>query len=248
MKFLIKIAVLLSVLAVAALIAAVLFLGNIVRSGVETAGPAVTKVPVNLGNASVSLFNGSGTLKDFVLSNPEGFKTSEAIRVGSVELKMVPSSIMDDKVIVRSIRVENPEITYEAALSGSNLSKILENVRSAAGDSSSESGKTALQVDEFVITGGKIRLGATLLGSTTTEFALPEIRLANLGQGPEGITAAELSARALGAVLDGTVAAVAKNATSAGRQMLEGAMESGGSTLEGVKKLGTGVSELFKKQ
>ena len=41
--------------------------------------------------------------------------SQSSVRVGSVALKVVPGSVLKDKVIVRSVRVEAPEITYEAA-------------------------------------------------------------------------------------------------------------------------------------
>src|SRR5262245_56162367 len=94
-------------------VAALFYLCPIVKSGVEKVGPEVTKVPVKLDSANISIFNGSGQLKGFVLGNPEGFKTPEAVKVGTVAVSLVPRSVLSDKVVVRSIRVEAPEITYE---------------------------------------------------------------------------------------------------------------------------------------
>src|SRR5688572_18169223 len=133
-------------------------LGSVVKAGVEKVGPMVTKVPVKLDGAAVSVFSGKGELKGFEIGNPEGYKTPHAIKVGSVGVEVVPKSVFGDKVIVRSINVQGPEITYETDLKGNNLSKILENVQSVAGKSepaqTGSSKPTKLQVDEFVITGG----------------------------------------------------------------------------------------------
>lgn len=237
-------------LLVIAAVAALLMLNRVVKAGVETAGPMVTKTPVTLGAANISIFSGSGSLHNFVVGNPEGFKTSEAIKVGSVAVSLVPKSVLSDKVWVKSVRVEGPEITYETALRGSNLSKLLENIQAmagAGGASTNTSGKkTALQVDEFVISGGKINVGATMLGGRTVTLPLPEIRLASLGQGPDGITPAELSAKAMEAILSGTLKAVADNAVALGKDALDAAKTMGGAAAGTAKDLGTGTADKLK--
>src|SRR3954470_1279369 len=98
-----------------------LFLGSIVKAGVENVGPMVTKVPVKLGVAEVSVFSGKGKLKGFELGNPEGYKTPNAMKVGTISIEVVPKSVLGDKIVIHSVRVEAPEITYETDLKGNNL-------------------------------------------------------------------------------------------------------------------------------
>jgi len=162
-------------LAILAVIA-IFYLGPIVKAGVEKAGPQVAKVPVKVEGASISVFNGNGELKGFVLGNPEGFKTPEAVKVGTVAISLVPKSVAASKVIVRSVRVEAPEITYEAGFGGSNIGKILENMQSTEKQEKSGGAKSsskALQIDDFLITGGKIHVSATMLGGVSATLALP---------------------------------------------------------------------------
>jgi uncharacterized protein involved in outer membrane biogenesis len=235
-------------LAVVALILTFIFLGTIVKSGVEKVGPMVTKTPVQLDSANISVFGGSGRLKGFVLGNPEGFRSSNAISVGSVELAVAPASLLGEKKHIRVIKIEGPEITYEAGLSGSNLGKLLENVNGSAEQDKKapskeqQTTKTKLQVDELVVTGGKVHVVASVLGGTTVP--LPEIRLTELGQGADGITPAELADKVLTAVVNATTKAVAANAgkiEDAGKAL-------GTSATDQLKKAGSGVSDLFKKK
>jgi len=110
---------------------------------------------------------------------------------------VAPRSVFSDKVHVKEVRVESPEITFEGGLKGNNLSRLLDNVQAATG-SSDKPGATAkekssskkLQVDDFVLSGGKINLSvdAGPLGGKSATVLLPEIRLTNLGSGPDGIT------------------------------------------------------------
>lgn len=218
------------------------FLGSIVKSGVEKIGPRVAKVPVKLDGATISIFNGSGTLKGFVVGNPEGYKTSEAIKVSSISLSLVPSSVLQDKKLIRSLRIEGPEITYELDLKGSNLGKLLENVSGSAA-TNEPANVTKLQVDELVITGGKIRVAATLLGSAPS-LTLPEIRLTNLGEGPDGITPADLSKKVLTALLNETAKVVAANAAN----LPDRVKALGTPAVDELKKAGSKVTDLFKKK
>jgi uncharacterized protein involved in outer membrane biogenesis len=226
------------------------FIGSIIKAGVEKVGPMVTKVPVKLDSAHLSVFNGSGELKGFVLGNPEGYKTSEAIKVGTIGISIAPGSVLAEKKHIRSIKVEGPEITYETDLKGSNLGKILENVGGSAEQDKKaptkkeQTTKTKLQVDEFVITGAKVHVNASMLGqSTGGTIPLPEIRLSNLGEGPDGITPAELSKKVLNEVLNETTKAVAANAGKLG----ETGKALGTSAVDQLKK-GSGVGDLLKKK
>jgi hypothetical protein len=207
----------------------IFFLGKIVEAGVEKVGPRVAKVPVKIDGATISVLGGSGTIKGFVLGNPEGFKSTEAIKVGEIELVLVPTSVLKDKVVIRQIRVVGPEVTYEPTLKGSNLSRILENVSSSAEQDEKaptkdeQATKTKLQVDDVRIT---------------------EIHLANLGQGPDGITPAELGERVLAAIVDAATKVVAQNAGKLG----ETGKALGSGAVDQLKKAGGGVGDLFKKK
>src|SRR5436853_3467019 len=81
-------------------------LGSVVKASVEKVGPIVLKVPVKLDGAAVSVFNGKGELKGFEIANPEGYKSAHAIKVGSVAVAIQPKSVMAEKVVIPSIRVQ----------------------------------------------------------------------------------------------------------------------------------------------
>lgn len=250
-----KLIVLGGILFLVALIAVVfgfVFLGSIVKAGVEQVGPMVTKTPVKLGGASVSVFNGSGELKSFELGNPEGYKTPNAIKAGTVSVAVSPGSIFSDKVVVKSVRVLEPEITFETGLKENNLSAILANVQSVAGSKDSAQKTTGsskkLEVDEFVIAGGRIHLSATMLGGKTATIPLPEIHLSNLGQGPEGITPAELVEKVMSKVTSETVKAVAENGAALAREGADAAKKAAGEGIKSVEKMGSGIGDLLKKK
>jgi len=240
---------------VAALVIVTLSLGSIVKKGVETVGPQITKTPMKLEGAVISVFSGAGTLKGFLLGNPEGYKTDSAVKVGEVALGVEPRSVFGDKVHVTHVRVVGAEVTYEGSLGGeNNLNKILENVNAATGGGAdgkktepAQQGKK-LQVDDFLISGATVRVNLSTLGGKTLSVPLPEVHLSNLGTGPEGITAGELTKQVLSQLNRATLEAVQKAATDLSKTATD-ALQSGtqkpGETLD---KAGKSIGGLLQKK
>jgi hypothetical protein len=237
-----------------------LFLGKAIKAGVETIGPKVTKVDVKLDSVGLSLLSGGGTIKGLVLGNPSGFKTPYAISVGEASLVLTPRSLLSDKIIVKSIKVQGPEITYETNLKDSNLSKIVANMQEVTGGGHKEpakpkepaqpkEGKPAkkLQVDEVIITGGKIHVAVTALGGGTATVPLPDIHLKDLGAGPDGITPEDLTIKILGAIEQGTVKAAAGAVADIAKGAVYIAKDAVGAGSNAVKSVTKSIGGLFKK-
>lgn len=217
-KILRRLILILIVLVVLALAGSYIFLGTIIKKGVETAGPQITKTDVKLNSVTLSLFSGSGKIKGFVLGNPQGFKTPAAISVGTANLAIEPKSLFGGKIIVRDITIDGPEITWESDLTSVNLKKILSNVEESSGGSgnSSDTNQPApaakseagpgkkLEVDNFLIKNAKVHVNvnAPLIGQQTANVNIPEIHLTNMGTNADGITAAELSKQILAAIVE----------------------------------------------
>ena len=231
-KLLIRIVIVVTILAIVGVVAIGLSLNGAIKKGVETFGPQVAKVPVTLEGVNLSLLSGSGGIKGLVIGNPEGYKTPHAMSLGLASVSVSPASVLSDKIVVKSIRIEAPQITIEIGPGGSNLQRIQENLESYSGGSTdktkpveenapaeSKPGKK-LQVDEVVISGGKVTLGAAILGGKLIEAPLPEIRMSNLGQGPEGITGAELGKQILSQINQGAIKTYTDSLAKAGEEAL----------------------------
>jgi len=247
-------------LVVLAALAVHLLLDGAIKRGVETIGPKVTKVDVKLNSANLLLLSGSGKLSGFFIGNPEGFKTPGAISVGSTSIALEPRSLLADKVVVKSIELQSPEITFETGLNvkENNLNKILANIQeTVGGGSASEPAKPKepaanagkkLQVDSFRIVGGKLHVAVTAFGNRSANLNLPEIHLKDLGKGPEGITAAELSKVVLDA-LEKQAEAVALTAISdLSKQGIYMSNELGKGATNTVEKATKGIGDFFKKK
>ncbi len=178
-----------------------MFLDAIIKHAVETSGPRFTQTTLTLDSVSLSMFSGVGTLRGLVLGNPPGCRTEFAVKVDRTELSVQPGSVLADKLHVRHLRLLAPEINFEGGLAENNLSRILDNLKSAtsAGHAAKSSGTIKkLQVDEFAVTAGTLHVTTALTSSRPLTVALPDVRFTNLGQGPDGLTPADLAERLVG--------------------------------------------------
>jgi uncharacterized protein involved in outer membrane biogenesis len=266
-KIVIRLLIAVLVLIVLAVLAVSLFLDGAIKRGVETIGPRLTKVDIQLQSVKLSLLSGSGTIKGLVVGNPEGYKTASAIKIGTIGLALNPGSLLSDKIVVRSIQLEAPEITFETDFKGNNLKKIQANLNDATSGGAVESSKPAepspsaqalppkeakaanrkLEVDDLLITGGKVNVSITALQGQTATVPLPEIHLTNLGTGPDGITAAELAKEVIKAIEQGAAQSASGAVSGLGGQA--GALTKGlgkGAT-NAVDSVTKGIGGLFKK-
>jgi uncharacterized protein involved in outer membrane biogenesis len=244
-KILLILVIVLLIFVVVAAIIVNMFLGNIVKAGMETFGPKLTQTTLTVDAVDVHMLAGSAKVKGLVIGNPEGYKAPTAIQVGSAAVSVSPMSVMSDKIVVKYVRVEAPDITFEGnPLGKNNLKQIEDNVNAAAASIQSapptdKTGQAAakpskkLEVDEFLITGAKVHLG------TGASMVLPDIHLTDLGKGSDGITPADLTSKILSEVVSGTITAVLKDSTKLGK----GAENLGKQGVNAVKGLGG----LFKK-
>lgn len=180
-----------------------IMLNSAVKKGLEVAGPRVAGVETRVEAVRLSPFTGRGEATGLFVGNPEGYRAPSAIEVGRATISLKPTSVFSDKIIVRSVRLEAPIITLEARLDGNNLSQIVENITEAMGAGlESLSGEPArVEVRELVIADARVKLGLSALGGKSMSLPLPEIRLEDLGSGPEGITLGELAREILNEIL-----------------------------------------------
>ena len=102
-----------------------------------------------------------------------------------------------------------------------------------------------LEVDDLLITGAKLQLSITGIGSSTVP--LPEIHLTNLGKGDAGVTSAELTKRVLAAVEQAAAKAAADHAGDIAKGATRLTSGATNAAAGAASKLGKSVGDLFKK-
>ena len=161
----------------------------IVKSGVEKAGPVILKAPVTLDAVNISFFSGSGELKGFTVGNPEGYKTVHAFSMDRLKIDLDIKSVTSDKVHIKNIIIDSPNIIFEGSFGKSNLSQLQANVTEFAGagddegkkEGSSGGGKKMI-VDHIMIDNGSISVSMGILQGQKLTVPLPRIELNNIGK------------------------------------------------------------------
>lgn len=213
-KFLFKLLMSLFVLLVLAAAAGMFFLDGIVKQGIEIVGTRVSKVEVKLDDVGVSVFTGKGALRGLQVANPKGYRALQAVKVGQALVVLKPLSVFSERVVVRSVVVQETEIHYEKRDGKTNLDVIQANVESALPDRDKNAKpEKKLQIDSLVIRNAKVHVYGDKPDEPPTVLTLNEIHLKDLGQGPEGITAAELTHKLTAAVIEDTLAVTVRGVT-----------------------------------
>ncbi|MCP3876059.1 MAG: hypothetical protein GY699_23290 [Desulfobacteraceae bacterium] len=258
------------------LLAAVIFftlsnLGPLVKKTVNTVGPQITKTDVEVKDVSVSIFSGQAKVKGFLLGNPKGFKSAQAMKVGSVFVDIDESSITKNPIVINKIEIVAPEITYEKISGSDNFQTLLKNVQKSAQSEKKSTPKansgdkkqgTKIVINNVIVKDGKVHLTmAALMGKEITA-PLPDIHLKDIGKEKEGATPAEafeqifsslynsISADSVTSVFNdglkqlGNLKDLGASGLQTGQDAAKGAVDSASKSVESATK---GLKSLFNK-
>jgi hypothetical protein len=205
MKIVLTIVGFLVALGVIAVLIVAFMLGSIVKKGINHAGPQITQTSVVLEDASISPFSGKGTLKGLTVGNPVGWTTPRAFYLREISIDMEPGSLTKDHIVINSIVINEPEITFETKITTSNLQDLLKNIQRSSGSTdapqtpgeeskpapSAEKGKELkIEVKSFRLQNAKVIVAGA---GTNVPVEIPAIILENLGTREGGLTPNELA-------------------------------------------------------
>lgn len=212
---------------------------SIVAAGIEEFGPEVTGTTVEVGEVSIGPLTGSAGLEDLVVGNPEGFTEPHALRLGEISTSLDIQSLFSEKVVIHSVEVINPEITFELGDGTQNLTRINENVQAFAGteETTEEAGPpTLFVIQDFHLKGAKVKVAGLGVKALNQEITLPDLHLQGIGEKENGVLAADAAKQIFAAVTDLVKKELVKAQASgliSDTLKLPGGI--GGSTLDNVK-------------
>ncbi|MDM8536463.1 hypothetical protein QUF70_06915 [Desulfobacterales bacterium HSG17] len=175
-------------------------LGPLVKKAVNTVGPQITKTDVKVDDVSISIFSGQATIKKFLLGNPKGFKSLQAMKVGSIYVDIDEGSITKNPIVINKIEIIAPEITYEKISGSDNFQTILKNVQKSAKSGNTSSKKTTadkeqqgkkIVINDVIVKDGKVHLTMAALAGKEITAPLPDIHLKDIGKEKDGATPAQ---------------------------------------------------------
>ena len=224
-------------------------LDAVVKAGVETAGPMITGVEVKLDEARVSPLSGSGHLRGFVLGNPDGYTSPSALQASDIRVKLRPSSVFSDVVVIDLVEIRAPEVTFEGNLAGNNLKDILKNVqgeaeREEAQSEEEKAGEMKFIIGELIVADARIHASLKGLGAAKVSVGLPDFHERDIGKAEGGVTATELVAK----IMKPFVASVAKAAGDGLKNAGVKVGDLGEGGIEQVGEAAKGIKSLFQKK
>ncbi len=229
------------VLLIGGFITAQIFLGSIIKAGVNRIAPGITQTKVELAGASVSPLSGSSTLTGLVVGNPKGWSENNLCALGKIHVDVAPMSLLGDHIFIDLIEIDAPEFNYETKLVASNVSDLLKNIEQTTGrakdkPAAADSGKPVkIAVKKFKLSNGKVRVGVGAAGMT---LPMPPIELTDLGTKEGGITPDQLAVAVMRSVTASIVSATTKAAGEIGKT-------GGAAAAEGAKQVGDAIKGLF---
>jgi hypothetical protein len=225
------------------LVLVLVFPGPILKSAINSYGPGITRTRLQVEAVDASVFSGRASVRNFVLGNPEGFQSPEAISVETVQVDVDESTILQDPLIIDTIRISAPLIHYEIKGKTDNFRAILENIEEASGKGAPQGPeapkkkKKSVRIKDFYLTDASVVLAAGFLNRQTKPVRLPDIHLRDIGTTDQGASAAEV----VEIIIARLYAAIRSDAA---RDALQQELNRLGHSLEKLQQQGAG--ELFQ--
>lgn len=176
-------------------------LENIVKQLVHEYGSKVTGTDVSISGLDFKPTSGYAAVKDIKIENPKGYKSENLFYLKELGVKIDISTITNDIIVVDSIKITEPKITYEMlSLTQNNISDLLNNIQTNTASSKDNTSKKETKKTKAQQTSSKKVIIKTLsvddgiisvmagIGSLKEELSLPlpKIEMHNIGQEKQG--------------------------------------------------------------
>ena len=243
-KFLLTLIGIVVMLVLAVYLGGQFFLGSAVKAGVNSYGPKLTQTKVELANAYISPVTGAGALTGLFVGNPSGWSSAKAFYLGQVDVKVKPSSVLGDHVIIEEIVIDQPEFVYETKLVSSNIGDLMKNIEAATGGKKAEEPATKnekprkFEVKKFTLRNGRVTVG---VGAAAMTLSMPAVELTDIGTKEGGVTGQQVAFTVMRSVTTGVIQA----STQA---LLKTLPNTGAAAGDAIKKAGEGLKNIFEKK
>jgi len=189
---------------------------DLLARAIRRYGPEIVGAQVELGDVQLSPLDGMATLQHLQIGNPKGFKSPHALVVEQFRVRLDAASLTQPVVHILEVTVQQPEVGYEHASSGSNLDAIQRHVEAyvaahrgaTTAQDANSSDSTRVIIDHFHLTGARAQVRAELLQDKVVTLVLPDIHLRDIGRAAGGVTPAAATAQIVAALRHETAQAV----------------------------------------
>lgn len=165
---------------------------SIARKGIIEVLSYVLQVDVQLKQVNLSPFKGAVSLEGFVIGNPEGFDGKELFSADKIDVALDIKSFSTNEPTIKLISMKNASVTLEQKLSGSNISKLIDNASRLQGEKKENEPKEKpaasdkkIKIEKILLEGTKAGVVAPFTGGKAIAVPIPRIEMNNLGGNKE---------------------------------------------------------------
>ena len=250
LKVVVGVVVVLALVAVIALF----FLGPVVKTAVNTVGPKVLGVPVEVQGVSIRPLTGVIRLTGMKVGNPDGYSDTPLFSLDQVRVRLDMTSLPGSgPIVITELAIIEPRVGYEVAKRKSNIAVLTANLpksdktkgpKTKQGEKK-EARKVIIDLLEF--RDGEISYRAKMTLGQAVPLPLSGLRMTGIGREQGGITMVEAVAKVLGELLNVVGTAVANAGTAAlgtGKAVFEtgtGTVEDGTETVKSFSSAAQGL-------
>lgn len=200
-------------------------LDSIVAEMIEDVGSDVLKTDVSVSGVSINLTGGKANIAGMTIANPEGYSDGNLFELNNIEVTLVLDSLNEDVLVIKSIKIRDPQINFEGdADGGSNMQALLDNINSGSSANSktkdeggSDEGEDKrMIINTFELRGAQVNAITEMKPGEPTQINLPPIEMSGIGNAQGGVTAdvvaKEITIEMIGATLNAAAKAGIKSA------------------------------------
>ncbi len=249
MKFIVKFAVFIVVIAIAVVAGVTFYIDSIAKKAIEYGGTEALGVATTVNGVNISLLSGSSKIDGFTIANPPNFNADNFMKLNHAKITIDMDTITSDTIHIAGISIGGLHLNLEQSSNKSNVKEILSHLPKTTPQdkttTSTSSTETSNQppatsgmdkkfvVDKIVLSDIGVTAQIEALGAKLSEINLnlAKIQLNNIGQQQGGMTMPELISTIVEQIID----AVANNSGAISPElarMLQGDLTS----VEGITK------------
>ena len=116
------------------LIVLLLTLPFIIKGSIQHVGPMITGVPMSIKHIAFNPFEGSLTIRELFVGNPQGYSSPYAVKLGYFHVDIGMKTLLSKKILIERVEVKGVDLNYETSLLlKNNIQEIQDNVNKLAG-------------------------------------------------------------------------------------------------------------------
>ncbi len=147
-----------------------------VKSHIESTTSEMLDTAVNVDDVAISILDGTGTIEDITIHNPEGFSDNPAAKLQQIVMKIDLYSLLSDTIMVEQIHIQKPDLYYEQKVTGSNLDALTDKLEGAS------SSGTSVIVDHLLVKNGRVTLISEMGDEKTVKGNFSKIEIQGIGR------------------------------------------------------------------